>query len=193
MFIQSVASRTCAQHGGICPSAGRAEYPQRKTAMLNSWANVPPTQWPTVTPERDTDSTSLRGIINMDLLWRHTHMFHPPPSSSSSPPPLPPGDQRLNSPFFSETLKLEDFHLFTLIIRHHGATGCQFYISPPPTCSMGSCMYCIQHVHGAVINTGGTDWQTQSLKKAELFSKKHFTCYHDRKMSDWKIKSAGKG
>lgn len=72
----------------------------------------------------------------MDLLRRRTHMFHPPP-----PPPLPPGDEQLNSPFFSETLKLKDFHLFTFISSRCRATGCQFYISPPPTYSMGLCTY----------------------------------------------------
>lgn len=120
----------------MCLSGRKAEYPQRRTAMLSSWANVPAAQWPTVTLDKDTDSTNITCIMNMNLVWRCTHMFHPPPH------PLPPEEQQLNSPFFfSETLNLKNFHLFAFIIRHCRATGCLFSSSPPPTYSMGWCTY----------------------------------------------------
>lgn len=74
-----------------------------------------------------------------------------PPPLPPPPPPLPPGSKQLNSPFsfkISETLRLEDFHPFTFIIRRLRATGCQFLYLTTAHPQYGLlCIYCMCRVH----------------------------------------------
>lgn len=130
--------------------------------MLNSRANVPPTQWPTVTLQRRRLHNPQRHHKYGSAVRMHTYV--PPTSSissttshSSSSPTWRP---KTNSPPSSETVNLKDFHLFKFIISRCRATGCWFYISTPPTYSMAHVH--VVHVHTALINTGSTDWQTQT-------------------------------
>lgn len=52
-FKQGVSSQSLTNYIQVCLSTSKVENPQRKTWILNSWAKVPPAQWPTVIPETD--------------------------------------------------------------------------------------------------------------------------------------------
>lgn len=110
---------------------------------------------------------TLRGIINMDPLWNHVHMFHPPPPSL---PPLPPGDEQLNSPFFLKNIASWEFP--SIYIHYQPPQGNWLPVLFLTTAHQQYGLMYILHVQATLINNGNTDWQTRTENKTEPKKKK---------------------
>ncbi len=118
---------------------------------------------------RDTDSTTLKGIINMDLLRRRTHMFHPPPPP---PPPLPPGDKQLHSPFSEKHWNSRIFIYLHSLSGAAGELAAGFiFLHRPPTVWAGVHALCVCRVH-EVTFAAMTD--RRSFRKSFIFINKYF-------------------
>lgn len=105
---------------------------------------------------RDCEPTNLTCAMNINLLCRCTHMFHPPP-----PHPLPPEDEQLNSLFFFQLKHWKSrISIYLHSLSRCRAIGCQFSVSPTPTYSMGSVHKTACAEYSTLIITGSPDWKT---------------------------------